>query len=97
MKTIPMKAIPMQLNGKEIQLSYKDQLIEIIRNPDPNKPLNYGEVRSSIRVLDALEAADGTLKIEDADYAYMKQRVLDARWPVADKAIETFVEDVTGA
>lgn len=97
MQTIELKTIPMKVGEKVISLSYKQQLIEIIRNPGAEKGLDLEAVRRSIRVLDVLDNAQDTLALEDADFEYMKARVLEARWPVVDKAITQFVDDVTGA
>lgn len=97
MKFIPLKTIDVELEGKPTRISYRAQLKEIMRNPSDPKGADYEEVRRSLRVLDALDGEDVVLKLEDADFEYMKQRILKARWPVIDKFVMTFIEDVTNA
>ena len=97
MRTIPLKVIPLTMGDQVIQLSYRHQLAEIMRQP-AKQTADLDEVRKSIRVLDALAAAPADAKVldlEDADYEYMRERVLSAHWPVIDQAIVTFTEDVT--
>jgi len=94
MKEIELKIVPI---GKSGNLSYKKQIEEIVRTPTEGG-VDYGEMRKAIRLLDALEdlAEDGVLELEDADYDYLRARVGKVRWPVIDKAIIQFVQDVTG-
>ncbi len=93
MKTIALKTVKVEIGEKPVNISYKKQLIEIIRNP--SKAADYEEVRHAVHILDLLDKADGTLTLEDADFEYLKERVTTARWPLIDKWIETFIEDVT--
>lgn len=99
MKTIPLKTIQVLLGEKPTNFSYRAQLIEIMRSPSDPRGSDLEEVRRSLRVLDALNAPspdDPTkLLLEDADFDYMKRRVLSARWPVIDKFVLSFIEDVT--
>jgi hypothetical protein len=107
MKRIPLKTIEVKLDGKPTRISYRAQLIEILRLPSDPRGSDYEEVRRSLRVLDALAqeqpadapTIDGApfLELEDADFEYMKQRVLHARWPFIDKFVMEFIEDVTSA
>jgi hypothetical protein len=96
MKQIPLKIVDMVVNNQTIKLSYKAQLMEVIKNPSTPQGADYDEMRRSIRLLDLLEAATGDdLSIEDADFEYLKQRILLARWPFIDKVVQNFIEDVT--
>lgn len=96
MKNIPLKTVEVPIDGQPKKLSYKAQLIEILRTPSASNGADYDEVRRSIRILDKLDETKGdTLQLEDADFEYMKQRVLNARWPLIDKYVMAFVEDVT--
>jgi hypothetical protein len=54
-------------------------------------------MRQSIRVLDALDSANGTLDLEDSDYAHLQQKLKAMAWNVADKRIVTLYDDVMGA
>jgi hypothetical protein len=52
-------------------------------------------MRSAIRVLDALEKADGVLELEDADHAWLVTRMQSARFGMVHPAIVEFVDDIT--
>ena len=96
MKQIPLKTVEAMIGEKPIRISYKAQIAELIRTPSGDKGADYDEVRRSIHILDILDETTGdTLSLEDADFEYMKGRILSARWPMIDKAIMTFIEDVT--
>lgn len=84
--------------GNPAPFSYRQQIEELMRTPiDPRSGADVAEVRRSIRVLDALEhEQEGALVLEDADYEHLKKRVLATRWPIVDKAVLQFIEDVTG-
>lgn len=96
MKHIPLKTVDLEIGGQTIELAYHKQLVEILRHPAD--PADLAEVRQAVRVLDRLDdtAPDApALVLEDADYAYLRERVLAARWPVIDRVLLQFVEDVT--
>jgi hypothetical protein len=96
MKKIALKKVTMEVNGQTVDLNYKNQLISIMQTPsDPQRGANYEEVRKSIRILEKLEAAENEVELEDADFEYMKQRVLGAGYLMINKTIQGFIEDVT--
>ena len=93
MKTIELKEL--EATGG-MKLNYKDEMVTILRTPvDRNAGADIEEMRRSIRVLDALDKADGTLELEDADFDYLKSRMLNAKFAMVDPAIVQFVDDVT--
>jgi hypothetical protein len=95
MKSIPLKTLE-ATDGPPIE--YAQVLREVVRRPlDPQKGIDITEMRSSIRLLDAIDAANGTLELEDADYAVLKDKLLKMPWNVADRRIIQLVDDVTGA
>lgn len=98
MKKIVLKTIEGKADGNVIRIAYKDQIDAIMSTPMDMKNADLNEVRRSLRILDVLDglpAEAQALELEDADYEYMKQRVLAARWPIISKVILTFIEDVT--
>lgn len=105
MKEIVLKTISGTHEGKEIRINYRDQIEAILNVPMDMRSADMNEVRRSIRVLDAIdltppplphgEGEPVVLRLEDADYEYLKQRVLAARWPFINKVIVQFVDDVT--
>jgi hypothetical protein len=66
------------------------------QSSDP-RGMDYAHVRRSIRLLDALDAADRTLELEDADHAYLVERLASFRWARADRRIVDLVERVKAA
>ncbi len=96
MISIPLKTVNVEVDGKTIGISYRLQLQAILKQPPTLQGSSIDEVRRAIHVLDAIEKCDGkVLNLEDADFEFMKQRVLATRWPFVDQAILKFVEDVT--
>ena len=90
-----MKKIPMKTLG---DLAYRDVLREVVRRPlDPRNGADIKEMRESIRVLDAIEAADGTLELEDADYDVLKAKINAMRWNVVDVRLVALIDEVLGA
>jgi len=94
-KSIPLKTLE-ATDGPAIE--YAQVLREVVRRPlDPQKGIDITEMRSSIRLLDAIDAANGTLELEDADYAVLKDKLDHMAWNVADKRIVQLIDDVNGA
>ena len=93
MKNIPLKIVDMVLGEQTAKLNYKKQIASILENP-PDR-VSIDEMRRSIRVLDALEKVEDVLVLEDADFEHLKKVVLAAKWPMVNKVILTFTEDVT--
>jgi hypothetical protein len=95
LKHIPLRTLPDTRLG---DIVYQDVLREVCRRPlDPQKGASIEEMRQSIRVLDALDAANGTLELEDADFAHLKEKLERMPWNVVDKRIVTLIDDVNGA
>jgi len=100
MKRIPLKKVAVTTpEGKEEIMDYKELLEKIVRSPsDRQRGMDINEIRSSLKVLDALEKADGEfIELEDADFAFMSGKVHEARFFYANHAVLQFVDDVTGA
>jgi hypothetical protein len=96
MKQIQLKTVDIEVQGVARKLSYKGELQTIFRAPaDMQKGANVEEMRRSIRILDALDKSTDVLKLEDADYDYLKGRVPQAKFAFVDPAIVKFVDDVT--
>ena len=96
MKTITLKTVTMQAGDQVGELNYKTQIASILSTPsNPQAGADYAEVRKSIRLLDILEKANGTLVIEDADHQYLAARVKGARYLIINREVLDFIEDVT--
>jgi hypothetical protein len=96
MKTSPLKTLASDDGSPEI--AYAQVLREVLRRPaDPQKGADIAEMRKSLRVLDALDSANGTLQLEDADYDHLKTKLLAMPWNIIDRRIVVLVDDVTSA
>jgi hypothetical protein len=79
-------------------LDWSEAIRQVLRRPlDPQKGADIEEMRRSIRVLDALEAADGTLELEDADWQHLCQKVRAMQWAFIDKRIVQLIDSVLDA
>lgn len=94
MKHIDLKVFG-ETDGKAV--GYREWLTRIVTTPANGA--DYNEMRSRIRVLDALNKAEqpGALSLEDADYETLKSCVLPYKFPVVDVELFRMVEDVIGA
>jgi hypothetical protein len=85
-------------DAQQGDIDYQVVLREVIRRPlDPKQGATIEELRQSIRVMDALDHANGTLELEDADYQHLKLKLESMPWNVVDRRIVQLVDDVLGA
>lgn len=93
-----MKTIPLKTLGPQPEIVYADVLREVVRRPlNPQTGADIAEMRQSIRVLDALESANGSLTLEDADYQHLKMKLEAMPWNVIDRRIVQLIDDVSNA
>jgi hypothetical protein len=79
-------------------LSWSEAIRQVLRRPlDAQKGADIDELRRSIRVLDALEASDGTLELEDADWEHLCQKVRAMQWAFVDRRIVQLIDSVLEA
>ena len=96
MKKIPLKTLDDPTSP--VTIEYAQVLREVVRRPlDPQRGADIAEMRQSLRVLDALDAANGTLELEDADYAHLKEKIERMPWNVVDRRLLQMIDDVLGA
>jgi len=99
-KSIPLKSLPDERfpNDPAGTIEYAQVLRDVVRRPlNPQAGVNIAEMRQSLRVLDAIEAASGTLELEDADYAHLTEKLAAMQWSVVDRRILQLIEDVSAA
>jgi len=93
MKTIELKTVPLNLHGVDTEFSYAEFIEILMQSPEkPTEGANIAEIRNSMRVLDALEAAEKELVLEDADFEYLLRRVNSARFTASNKVFVDFVD-----
>jgi hypothetical protein len=90
-----MKRIPLEILG---DVSYRTIIEQAVQLPlDRTTGATIDEMRKGIRVLDALEHANGTLELEDADWEFLKAKVERMPWARVDRRFVQFYDDVMGA
>lgn len=93
MKQVRLLTVPLTVNKQTENFVYKDMLTVLMETPsDPQRGAGIDEVRKSIRVLDVLERSGDVLELEDADFAYVLERVRNARFTASNKVFVDFVE-----
>ena len=96
MKRIEMKTLEAADGSPAIE--YASVLREVVRRPlNAQAGIQISEMRQSLRVLDAIDASNGTLELEDADFAHLKTKIEAMSWNLVDRRILQLVEDVTNA
>jgi hypothetical protein len=95
MKQIALKKLPGDDRFREVD--YRITLMDVVRTPlNPQGGIGLDEMRRSVRVLEALEHANGTLELEDADFDHLKEKLQRFQWGIADRRILQLVDDVLG-
>lgn len=81
-----------------LEINYREQILGMVRQPSGDH-FDVPEMRKAMRLIDVIEPADDgdTVGLEDADWEYLKERVMHGRYVVADNAILSFIADVEGA
>ena len=98
MKSIKLISVPIVIQGVEDVFDYRAMLKALLESPaDPEKGAGIDEVRKSLRALDAIDAADDVLELEDADFEYVLGRVRNARFVSANRVYIDFVESFQNA
>ncbi|CTQ53531.1 hypothetical protein LP7551_02055 [Roseibium album] len=80
--------------GAEIEY---DKAIELVVKAVPQGGIDFNQMRKHLRILDALDVADGMLELEDSDHAHLKKLVKEHKWGGVDRNIMTFCEDIENA
>jgi len=95
-KYIPLRAESDPEGGT---LDWRDISRQVIRRPlDMQKGADVDEMRKGIRLLDAIDAAEGDwLALEDADWEHLKEKVLKFAWGVVARPALRYIDDVVGA
>jgi len=95
MKRIPLRTLDDEQTGT---LRWSEMIRTVVRQPqDKQSGASIDEIRKGIRVLDALDHANGVLELEDADWEHLKTKVIAMRWGVIDPRLVTFYDDITMA
>jgi len=98
MQTVPDDRFPVDTPDYTANmLSWSEAVRQVIRRPlDQQKGADIEEIRSGIRVLDALEKVgeDNILALEDADWEHLKLKTNAMQWAFVDRRIMAFIDDI---
>ena len=79
-------------------IDYRVVIEQAVRVPlDRQNGATIDEMRRGIRILDALDRANGQLELEDADWDFLKQKVERMPWAQVDRRFVQFYDDVMQA
>jgi hypothetical protein len=79
-------------------ITYASIIEQAVRIPlDRQSGATIDEMRRGIRVLDALDHANGSLELEDADWEFLRQKVERMPWSQVDRRFVRFYDDVMSA
>jgi hypothetical protein len=87
-----MKYLRMKAN--EIGSASTAEMLKIGLNEPPPGGLKVEDIRSRLRVLDAIDKSNGVLALEDADAKVMQACVVAMKWKAVHPDIVTFTEAV---
>ncbi|HYW88805.1 MAG TPA: hypothetical protein VFB50_13610 [Chloroflexota bacterium] len=98
MKRILLKSLPDPRDPTN-RIDYRELVEQVVRVPlNRQTGATIDEMRRSIRVLDALEAAEqDVLTLEDSDWQILKEKVEAFPWGMVDRRLLEFYDDVTSA
>jgi hypothetical protein len=87
-----MKAIPIRSEGDVTTVAIVRGVVEAAPNG-----INVAQMRSRIRILDALDKASEAILLEDADHAVLAEAVNGALWTKADRNVMRIIDDILEA
>ena len=103
MKYIELREVTTR-KGENVRLNYAQQIELIVGEAmdsanGQRQGFDRETNRRALRVLDRLESLNGdqVLMLEDADHQFLLTRVNAFIWPFADRAFETFCDDIEHA
>ncbi|MCC7202452.1 MAG: hypothetical protein IT393_07325 [Nitrospirae bacterium] len=96
-----MKAIKFELKELETKegknFRYRDVLEVIVKTPQDKQGILIAEMRSLIKILDKLEAANGSMLLSSDEWNILKSRAGVFPWGMVSREIVQFVDDLEGA
>lgn len=92
-----MKSIPQQSLGEGERVFTTAKLIKQVCETSM-QGMNITQMRSRIRVLDAVEAAgESDILLEDADFSVMTEAINAMQWALADRNLLAVIDGILNA
>ena len=88
---------------KVIQMTVRDRfptnlvLSEIVQQAPAERGVNIGEMRTRLKLLDKIEAANGSLTLEDSEYQSLRALAEQFQFALVHKELLEAVDDVMQA
>ncbi|MXN67209.1 hypothetical protein GR183_20055 [Stappia sp. GBMRC 2046] len=87
-----------ELTEKGAPADYRVLIGAMVNRVDPQKGIDYGQMKRRFRISDALEAAkDGVLALEDEDHRLLADLAQTHPWGMVDRNLARLVEDIRKA
>lgn len=101
MREIKLKTVQVSLKeitGEDttIPFSYKDTIKSLL-NAYIDKGMTIEDVEKRLKIREQIKKSDEVLTLEDVDYEYLKNLVLEEKWKFADQSVIDFVNEVKNA
>lgn len=79
-------------------IDYKQMIKQAIsESQDPQRGLSVSDIRTAVKIIDKIDAAEEQLLLEEAEYQFVKSKVAAMSFIVAHKNIVEFVDDIENA
>ena len=82
-------------DGQDNKATYAD-FVKACANNQIQQGFSVQDIRDRLRIVEAVEKADGEIKLEDADFENLKQYVQNMRWAIVHPDILEFCDYITG-
>ena len=98
-RRIKLKVIELKIGGQEVTFDYKEQILTLVNAPAPGKQgFSSDDIRQGLAIKEKLAKANGTLVVEDDEWAFIKGRCVGRDdWRFMDQAILDFEVAVSEA
>lgn len=99
MRKIELKTVPFTTDqGTEARLDYRAEMRGLLRGPKRGTDgMDLDEMRKAIALLDKLEGDAESILVEDAQHAFLVDRLNAMRWAIAHQAVLDFIDAVKNA
>ena len=92
MKTITLKTFSTPLGGA---LGYSDILKMVINTPlNRERGFDANDMRTTIKIMDKIDAANGTLELEDTEHVALKQKLDAFPFAMAHRDLLDLIDEV---
>ncbi len=92
MKTIENKETEIDADGKGTMATYGDIIKGVLETVPLGQGVTISDMRMAINVVGAIDSSNGKIKLEDAEFDYMKKKLNENQWGIVHKDIVEMVE-----